>query len=110
MTKYPELEAHFQRYVAEGYAPDLFDMLVTAAPTTYAVAQGDSLAGYCSREKTITADQKADAAFLWGYANYLRDKSILPPVHQCTGDDFDQLRQLKHQLYDVVVRLNTIRL
>ena len=93
--KYHELQEYYDVYTKAGYDPSLFDVLVTTAPDAAKVMRGASLAGYkAGHELALTPEQLDDTAFVWGYANYLRDKKLLPPAHLGEGSDFDGVRKL----------------
>lgn len=98
MTKYPALRDFFSAYTTAGYDPAVFDLLVTAAPSASDVLAGKSLAGYRSSAKTLTPEQQDDLLFLWGYANRLRDRNLLPPAISCKGEDFQMVVSLASSL------------
>ena len=79
---------HYYRFVQAGFLPEHFDLLLTSAPDIEEVNSSQKVVeGYMS--STITSN---DPVFLWGFANRLRDKYLLPNVFCCCGDDFSKVR------------------
>ena len=84
MSYAEQLPKHYERFIAGGNRAADFDRLLTHAPALVLLqnSQEQITQGYMA--DSLTSD---DPAFMWGYANRLRDKGQLPNHFDAPDDD-----------------------